>query len=566
MAEQKQEKKKLSLVRKILRWVLSGLLALLLIAALVFQAPWKVITLLLIILAACTISPKWARKWFWLSAGTIVIALIIWVFLPEDDEGWRPYTFDEELAALQAKYAVPDEENAALIYDKLFETMNWDQNEPEFFLQSSPSSKDEPWLSKDHPEMAEWLRGHQSTIEKLLRAAEKDKCHFPIYADPWSFGQYMERLPEMRRCAFLLVSAGNNYIAEGQIDAGLEKYFCIIRMADHLYQQATMIDLLTGFGIEGLALTQLNRFVKEGKASREKLELIADSIKGPENNWCSDLIRALEYEKLFTKNTFCNLAYQVNPQGKIRLSRDPYAGMREQSQDELKASEIQDPEDLVALERILHPTYLQRKLMKANTILNWLFMPYTPQKAGEIIDAGFEKHYAMAQRDFDWSKQPHKSDSPLRRANWDRFRFDFKYFARVTADMLEESYYGIHDVYLKTLSLRRGSRLLITIRQYKNENGHWPESLEEVESLAPAEIFVDPMNGSSFVYKLTADNFTLYSKGKNNIDEAGEYEIEWADDYSGYKVKEDDQLIWPPKRHKTEKENIDAEQQKNIYF
>ena len=558
---QRSQQKKWELIKRIFKCFGLGLLVLLIIAALIFGAPWKVITLLLVILAACTVLPKWARKWFWLSAGVAVLMLIIWVFLPEDNKGWRPYTFNEELAALQAKYAVPDEENAAVIYDKLFEEMDGDANEPEFFLQSSPSSKDEPWLSKDHPETAEWLKGQQDKISILLQAAKKDKCYFTIYADPWSFGQYMERLPKIRRCAFLLVSAGNNDIAEGRIGTGLEKYFCIIGIADHLYQQPAMIDLLVGFAIESLASTQLNRFVIESQPNGEQLEVIADSIKGQENNWESDFIGVLEYEKLFAKNTFCSTAYQVNPQGKVRLSRDPYAGMKEEWQEEVKASEIQDPEQLAAVQRMLHPTYWQRKLLKANTILSWFFMPSTPQEAGEIIDARFEKHYAMAERGFDWSKHPHESPSVLGKTNCDRLMFDFKYFARVTADMLEESYHRVHDIYLRNLALRRGSRLLVAVRQYKNEKGSWPANLDAVKSLAPAECLIDPINDDSFIYKLTDDNFKLYSKGKNNIDEAGEYETEWADDYIGYKVKEDDWLIWPPKSRKTKKENIDAEQQ-----
>ena len=93
--------------------------------ALTFQAPWKIITLLAIILAACTVLPKQIRKWFWLSAGVVVLILIIWIFLPEDNEGWRPYTFDEELAAMEAKYAIPDEENAATIYNELMQSQTW---------------------------------------------------------------------------------------------------------------------------------------------------------------------------------------------------------------------------------------------------------------------------------------------------------------------------------------------------------------------------------------------------------------------------------------------------------
>ena len=104
MIEEKAKKKKPGIYKRILKWIGLVLLVLLLIAALIFQAPWKVIALLVIVLAACTILPKPARKWFWLSIAAIVVVLIIWVFLPEDNEGWRPYTFDEELAALEAKH------------------------------------------------------------------------------------------------------------------------------------------------------------------------------------------------------------------------------------------------------------------------------------------------------------------------------------------------------------------------------------------------------------------------------------------------------------------------------
>jgi len=86
MAEESREKKKSGLLKRIFKWIGLGLLTLLLIAAIIFQASWKSITLLVIILAGCTVLPKAVRKWFWLTTGVVVIALVIWVFLPEDDE------------------------------------------------------------------------------------------------------------------------------------------------------------------------------------------------------------------------------------------------------------------------------------------------------------------------------------------------------------------------------------------------------------------------------------------------------------------------------------------------
>ncbi len=56
------------------------------------------------------------------------------------------------------------------------------------------------------------------------------------------------------------------------------------------------------------------------------------------------------------------------------------------------------------------------------------------------------------------------------------------------------------------------------------------------------------MNNSYFVYKRTEDNFTLYSKGPNGIDEEGKREeIAWPDMNNVLNKGADDLLIWPHK-------------------
>lgn len=121
--DKKAEKKKHSLVKQIFKWIGMSILVLFILLALVVEAPKKLVILLLIILAACTVLPKQMRKWFWLSVGAIVLLLLTWIFLPENNEGWQPYqyNFDEELKKLQTQYSIPPEENAATIYNHLME-------------------------------------------------------------------------------------------------------------------------------------------------------------------------------------------------------------------------------------------------------------------------------------------------------------------------------------------------------------------------------------------------------------------------------------------------------------
>jgi hypothetical protein len=497
--EQQSEKKKQVSCKRFFKYLGLGLLIFMLAVSIIFQAPWKVITILTVILACYTILPKKFRKWFWLSTAVIVIALVVWVFLPEDNKGWRPYIFEEEMAALEAKYAVPDEENAALLYDEIIEGPGIDSNAPDFFVRSKPSSKDGPWLSKDHPEMAQWLEGRQDTIGKLLQAAKKDKCIFlPIGIDYMDFGNPADRFLKVRSYAFLLISAANNDIAEGRIDAGIEKVLCILRIADHMYQQPISTLFLKGFGLERLALIRLNKFIMESEPTTEQLRLIINASGDLENNWSTIFKRILELDKLTAKNSYCSIFYEVNPEGKTRFSRDPSAKYRKEF------PEVFPP-----------PNYLQRKLCKARTILPWLVMPSTPKEAGQIYDDSFDVYNTMTEPDFHWEIQARESGYPLTRKYLYRIRLNLEYIAQLTACMPEESYYSLHDAYLKNLAIRRGPYLLIAIKKYHSENGNWPDSLNDIAANVPAETLIDPASGNEFEYENHGQNFSLFGENIN---------------------------------------------------
>ncbi len=530
-AEKNEQKKKTPGVAKLVfKWFGVGVVCVLLLGAVVFAAPWKVVALLAIIFATCTVLPKPARKWFWAGVGVVIIALIIWVFLPESNGDWRPYTFDEELAALEAKRAIPDEENTARIYNELLKIPLLDGNEPEFFARSRPSSKSGPWLSKDHPEMAEWLEEKEYIIQRLIEASKIKECRFPIEADMVTFTNTMERLAPMRQWAYLLIAAGNNDLGEARVNQALEKHNAVLRMAGHVYQQVTVVEMLVGFALEALALRQFNRFLVTGDAGEDELAKIELALGQAGYDWSGDFRRVMECEKLLHKSLL-GMFYVINPEGKTRLN--PSVAMR--------AMIARLPEDMK--EQIGGETglaYWRRRLMKAHAALAWFYMPSSPRKAGEIIDGVYERYYLMAEPDYDWRKGMKKPGKI--------FRLNYRYMIEHMIEILGPAYDRIHDVYLRLMGDKRGSQIIVALRRYKNANGCWPESLDEVRDLAPEEIFVDAINNGSFVYKLTDDGFALYSKGKNGVDDGAE-----RDEKTGA----DDWLIWPPKSRKTQEGNGD---------
>ena len=486
--EQKQEKKKPGLFKKILKWIGLSILTLLILLALFYEAPKKLVILLLIILAAFTALPKPARKWFWLSVSTVILILIVWIFLPEDNEGWRPYTFDEELAAMEAKHAIPDEENAATIYNELMENHTGKELQPDFLNRELDNmTLKEQWTSKEQPELAQWLQEQQDIMDRLLQAARKDKCQLKINIQPVVTDKLeVNRYPVLRGGGCLLIRAGNNDMAEGRIDQALEKYFCALRIANHLFQQQKMLDFMVGSSIEDLTLRQLNRFVIEGRPTAEQLQLISDSTRDLKNNWCSDLSKFLDFEKLYSKNMLCGIHYDINREGKVRFSRGTLARTTDQTR---------------------NGTYTRRKCAKLRTIFAWFYVPSSPEKIGKFVDAGFEKHYAMTSPDFDWNTQAdqHKPRSML----------NYGYMVEFMTSLTYPVYFQIHEKYQKHLTLRRGSRLLIAIKQYQIEHGVWPPDLDLIKSAAPAEAFIDPVTGNQLQYENHGERFSLYGETAN---------------------------------------------------
>jgi len=512
------------------KWLFVVLLGIGLIAGLYFQAPPKVIALIAIIFATLTIIPKRVRKWIWLTFAIIIIALVVWVFLPEDDSDWRPYTFDEELAAMEAERAIPDDQNAATIYNKLIETYDPNDFEPDFMDDElGDISWSGPWKSEEHPKLAQWIAGHQQTIELLLKACEKDQCRFPIYADIMSLERTFEYTIPVKYWFKFLVRAANYDLGNGQIDRALRKQLAVLQIASHMYQQMGTTDFLMALAVEGSAIGQINKSVINSEVTERHLSDIDKSIEEIDFNWSSDLARILDYEKLFTKNVF-GMYYQVNSEGKVRFRRNS---------------------SHICPKKVPQPvTYWQKRLDRAQAIYHWFIWPTTPQAAGRMLEKKFSDFYEMSNPDYHWpAKSPPFDDLML--------MFKIQCYLPWMYWKQQKAMYHIHyEHWLEALARRHAARIIVALRRYNNKHDQWPQSLDDVKSLAPEEIFIDPTNNDSFIYRLTEGGFTLYSKGKNKMDEGGLHTMIFDPNILRWpETKEDDILIWPPKSRKATEKN-----------
>lgn len=101
---------------------------------------------------------------------------------------------------------------------------------------------------------------------------------------------------------------------------------------------------------------------------------------------------------------------------------------------------------------------------------------------------------------------------------------------------------------LRRISMQRATRIMIALRLYQKHNSKWPETLDEIKSLLPKEYFTDKINNSTFIYRFSGNNFVLYSKGTDNID-------------NNYQNSSDDFVFWDPSETYTiEKQTITPNQ------
>ena len=457
-------KTKKRLIATIIRWFFAAVFAVLLIIGLLFHAPWKVLTILAIFLAALTVLPRPFRKYFWGCVGVVLIAIIIWVFLPDNNEDWRPYRFDKEIAALNAKYALPDEENAALIYEKLL--TNYDPNGfiPPFFDEDMDSQVSQhSWKSEDYPELTKWFEDNNEIINTLLDATDKKQCMFPISADPF-LEEQMDRYAAMRRLAKLIVISGNNDMGEGRYQYGCAKYIAVLKLGDQMSQQTTLLDKLVGMSIEALGISRMNLFVVEGEPAEEHLSQIDNALREIKHDWSLDFPKFIESDKLYLKN-MVGMFYEIDPGGKTRLSHNPMAAMKTEFPDEFEFG------------------YWKERLFKIGYLVGCFFLPGTPQEAGKIIDIAFEKAAAKDANEL----------ANQQKISFATYKLNFRYTAEMMANiLLGGAYLQIPALYLKEMTEIKGSLLLIALRRFKNKNGSWPDNIVELDNLLSEDCLIDP--------------------------------------------------------------------------
>ncbi|MHC4467441.1 MAG: hypothetical protein ACYSYW_12925, partial [Planctomycetota bacterium] len=433
---------------------------------------------------------------------------------------WEPYRygFVKEIEAINSRYEEDKEDNAATIYNLIFED-NTTRDLVPFKIKPNTYkfTQQNIWKSDEYPELFNWLKVKEELISRYIEGAFKKKCYFPIQRgdiDVFPARTMRNHLEGLQLLSSMVMSSACNDLGEGRIEEGLLKQKAVLCVSEQLKSQLIDNDILIGFSLQGLVLNSIQLYVINHEPDESYLEPIEAELAGIGHDWADTWERIATFEQFDKTNYIHWYLYEVNPKGKVRFKVQNY----------LFLGNFISAEDL---------PYWPRRIAKAQNIIVWFFLPGNPDKIKDIVTESMQDYSLL--EEFVLDRKSMKR-APL----FAREELNLGCFVNM---YMNSSVYYIYEYFMNLKIELSASRIIIGLRRYKNKHGYWPRHLDETSVFVGEDVLVDPSNGGEYAYKVKDDGFVLYSKGMDKIDNEG---FNYRRDPG--RVNSDDWWIWPPRR------------------
>jgi len=495
--------------KKIIKWLDRIAYVILLAVFILFQAPWKLTLIYAILLAPHLFNTSpYFRKWDGRIRLAIFAVFLVWLVIPWKKDGYAPFRFTEEIAAIEKQRFIPSDQDAYPKYDKLFHTTDPnDRSLPDWAKADIQSFMIHTWTSADNPKLAEWLDHRQNILAELKTVLQYDHCRFPLEPQVFTADWEQEKKRILKIWSQMLRLRANRYAGQGDIAQAIRDCEIISGLSKHQLEQMTPIQHLIGLSLQSMTCTEIILLTQQPPTSPDHLSdmgQILDSMLFPgQEHWH----RLMQYENLCIKNEICGKVYEINDRGRIRFSR---ASLR-------KGVETED-----------FPKFLRPFAVNYFVVIEWILLPESPSRFAKCIDEYFDKFKQIGSLDYD--------PETFRNKLLPSFRLNHSYLVGYLANMLASAYEKFPEINLHCQMRCQAAKIVIDLRRHRDQTGHWPESLSELHGKISADLLTDPSNGGEFVYRREGDSFRFYSKGKNGIDDGG---------LRDKKNMTDDILYWP---------------------
>jgi hypothetical protein len=377
-------------------------------------------------------------------------------------------------------------DNSAPYFEKAFEIIKEEPNDFRDFRKLWPTDMNED----QRQAVKQWVTSNTQAIDYLKEGILKKYYWKPRTADTLLMEMDLKDLRTFREAARLLCIQAKFMADEGQIEPALLQVADVYKMGTLLTGPRILVEQLVGIAISGLALNTAFQILEHTESSPSILENFQQRVSS-----------------LYSKQTFL-----INVAAERLLFYD-------------------------ALENI-YEGYGQDK---SNINIKKIYM-----KTIGIPWVFWERHKANIMYDY-FAAAAHKTPGQLHSEGNDVSSISKKMvrgtlLVRILTPAIERVILISYRPQVQTEALTAVTSLL----RYKDNTGQYPNDLQELVAAGYLDkLSIDPFSGGPLTYKLSGDNFELYSFAEDLDDDGGKHNPDWAREGDG------DYVFWPVQKIET---------------
>ncbi len=429
------------------------------------------------------------------------IALFLAAMLLLSVAGWIYYDvkfgreLKAELAALRAQgmpltlaeaapQPVPDDQNAAVLYQKVFDVQfreqryDWEKGMAGLSREEldllSHYCKDSNAQSENEVRQLLARPKVRKGLEIFRRASEMPHCVFPVNWEdgPNALFPHMGRFREATRIVATQALLSAN---EGHIDEAIDWFEVALRMSEHAASEPRLIAQLVSYAMQGIIFIRVTEFLSSAE------------LPPSAANRFEKYLHQLDFNKRFTEamigerammDQTLNIMYHLPDACSVYLS---LAGDDATVSTPLYFSPLCRP--LHKLDRLISLEYMGKHIQFSNLLC-----------------------------------REAKAKVESERADLDRLPAFQGVLTRAFGPMLWERSFQKRDRVVANIEL---CRVVLALKAYKYTHSAYPTTLGQLQETLDWKLPEDPFSGQDFVYQQVAEGFKLYSLGPDLDDDSG---------------------------------------------
>ena len=401
----------------------------------------------------------------------VILGVIALITIPMVIRYWRNTALGEELrkeddAWLTSLPEVPDSENAAPVINNAIERFgdfhdvfqDWD---PRIDGETSATS------------FRDYIASKREAFDLIEKGLAYDKW---VYATDYEKG-YEHKIPSM----WLFKSAGRVFALKGDL-ARLEgkqseaaaEYLKIFQLASTLSDERDLISQMTYFANCFVGLRRLAELLETKSLAEQELSSLVEKL--------------LDFRK---KSPSVHVALETEYYVFVLTVSDILEGKKT-----MRELAVGEKDESGAWERFMTSKWMYDYSLDVEIYRRW----------GEVVKQVNPAQYC------DW---PETSAEDIFHEFGVRFGKPQAIMAQLAIPSLLES----HKVETECIAQYRGTIVLVAINLYKARNASLPENLSDFGELVPKVVLIDPFSGKNLIYRREGDDFYLYSRGYNGVDD-----------------------------------------------